>query len=1414
MSTLTSYLTQADNLRFKLLAITGNDKNKKNKIVDFLVTEDWTFMDVGKELVNLHEDLETADEKVELELVTRIKEWFIAQPNNLIMTNASILYHDLFLKMSPVGAFKYNSRNKNCVIFLEDETRLGNRLYYGQVGSDDYFDQDIRDLLMVEIDAIDDVFIKQEKATLVSLDDLDPDAIGRLFQFQQIKDVIDIDSDIRDVESRVDIVSSYVISESLEKQICEFFDNLVRPDHKANTIIGNYGSGKSHLISFLVSLISWPELSKYLHNEKIKKAVAGLSRKFYTVQFELQAVQVPLRVWFFDKIIKQLKINHHLEMPELDLAINYDDKENIQTILSVVKKHDPTAGLLVVIDEVSDFLASKQKEPMKADIQFLRVVGQVCMDSDQDIMFIGSMQEDIFSSPKFKNVSAEFSRAAERFTPIIIHREDVQKVISSRIVPKTNEQKHLLESKMAPFAEKIELVSSHMDHFIELFPLTPFLINTFNELPYFEKRGVIQFATSEIKYLMNKKFPYFITFEKIYDILENSPDKKNLEEIASIAKVMEVLRQKISLIEPKYQEDALKVCKALAVYSLWPRYETGTTPKELADHLMLLPANKLLSTEDHISIVVKKIRDATDLQYIKAVKDKNTGKEYFKFETSAPIDLEEKIAQKVVSVSDDEVEEAYFHQLSSLLELDPLEGQIDVFHDMCEWKSVNAFRLGCIFFCKKHSSFKKIPDKDYSIVFLSPYIEQCSHTFSSLELTIKIPLLDARHVEQIKEIVAIKSLINSNFQTKLMYKKLDQRVAGYQQGATTHTGVRYRLAKLFKNESTICFNGKKENLKHHLTRSHESVPDILDDLKISIFDKPFTDRYPLHPKYAIKLFKGNILKSLSDIASDLIKGSLNEISPNTKNFLRTVDMIEKSGFPNALKSKIASQILNKIVENNTKVTDINKDLISVFCGGDYGLEREFVYLILILLTLQARIYLQATGGTTIDINNIGEKFKSLAMFETVNYARSYKKPVSYDFAQRFLYDIGLNGAGMGVEEERLTLFNDYKKRIHDLISLIKTLDDTLHGLKQKHHIYIHLDEIDQQMDDIRELDWHRFDISNPTQFAAIETYLESKNVDTQGVKLMLEKLSNIVEALQAYEGYVHSGISYCEDALELLDKNSHLLLETEKTLKLLEIKEEILLICTTTDKFLDRSQRNPLKGKIEQFKKIYIYDLYLPLHRECVGEDLEWNNLDAYLHTDTFQRLNLLQKLQCISESKLNATIAGWQDLYKYRCMNPSLDEQLEQGVKCSKCSFPDALHHDKYTKLSQELSSIDETLEKFLEQYEEKAVKEIREYRDNIQYLENAASKKIINGILSSKKMPELLDAHLIKEINQLFREIDVVELDARQDIIEKIFPDGEMITFEDFQKAFVTIAGDVRKNREESAIRIKLKMEPGIDQ
>jgi len=98
-----------------------------------------------------------------------------------------------------------------------------------------------------------------------------------------------------------------VISDSLEKQIVEFFNNLEKPNHKPNTVIGNYGSGKSHLIGFLISLVEDPALAEVLQNETIKQIAKKQSRKFFSVQFELQAGQVELKQWFFGKIRQQLK---------------------------------------------------------------------------------------------------------------------------------------------------------------------------------------------------------------------------------------------------------------------------------------------------------------------------------------------------------------------------------------------------------------------------------------------------------------------------------------------------------------------------------------------------------------------------------------------------------------------------------------------------------------------------------------------------------------------------------------------------------------------------------------------------------------------------------------------------------------------------------------------------------------------------------------------------------------------------------------------------------------------------------------------------------------------------------------------------------------------------------------------------
>jgi hypothetical protein len=1396
---LNTLLVQADSLRFKLLGLVGNDVGKKNKIVEYLGDDGWKLIDVESELLPIRAELDASGDERIFEIGTRVKEWFNTQPDKLILTNASILYHEMFVKISPVGAFKYNSRNKNCVLFMEDEERLGKRIYHGKMGTDDYYDQEINDIIIANLDDIKDDFTKpiRKREIITDKSKLPADAIGHLFDFQQIKDVVDIDADLDESDKRADVVASYVISESLENQIVEFFNNLENPKHKANTVIGNYGSGKSHLIAFLISLVEDPNLADSLKNEPIKRAVKKLKRKFFSVQFELQAGQVGLKQWFYGKIKQQLKAKYNIDIPVCDPQKDYDDKDNIKDILSIIKKEDPSIGLLVVIDEISDFLSSKQQQEMKADLQFLRVIGQVCQD--QDLMFVGSMQEDVFTSNKFKNVASELGRIGERFQNIIIHKEDIKKVIANRIVAKNQEQRHNLEQKLIPYAEKIDHVSSNVDEYVDLFPLTPFLLELFSDLPYFEKRGVIQFAMSEIKYLLAENFPYFITFEKVYDILENNPNKKNLEEIYDITKVMAILGQKINLLDSKFQEDALKVVKGLAVYSLWDRRDKGATAQELANNLMLLPQKKLFSAADNISLIIKKIRDVTDGEYIKTSKDESTGLEYFRFVTKAGVDPDQKISQKAASVSDSQVEFELMMQLADILELENVDGQSDVFKDECEWTSTKSFRTGYVVFVKNNSTFSKLTKRDYAVVIQSPFVKDFKESFADNQLTIKLQLNKHENVELLKEIVAIKELRDSNFQKSLMSKKLQDRINGYTMGATTVTGLKYRLAKLLTNTTDCHLNGNLVSIKTHLGRERKSIPEIIDVLKTSVFDELFNKSYPQHPIYSIQLSATNILSSLNSIVADIIKGNFNNLSRATVLFLQNLDLLDSQEYPSVSGSKITAKILDVLKANAKKVTDIEKEIVQPLCSSSYGLEPQIVHFHLVLLTVLGKTYLQAKGGDKIDINNINEKIKNIAAFETIAYAR-IQEDYSYDFAARLLNALNLNGNKITLEKERLTSFKEYKEKIASIMSAVKSLEGMINDLANRQTLHLEIDQIKKEFSVIESINWQELNINNHTQFSNVEAL----NLDLSKITLVLLELKNITDAIAEYQDTVHEAIQYMNSAVELLEDTAWLVTDHDKFNTLKDYQSDVGLLCLDFPKFKDRSLRNPIKGKIQQFVKSYVYDFYYPAHEKYVGKKVDWSSLNSYPSNTLYKKLVLLNNITCISETAFRQMVLSWTDLEQFKCSCHDLTDTLNNHVRCQKCFFPKK--NTNYNEKLAVLNKMDQDIEDLYNSYEKTIVKEVRSYRDNIQYLSEEAEKRIVQGIIDTKTLPSEINQRTVTVVNKLFKEIDVVEVEQSQ-IIDTLFPSQEMTTLEELRKRFYALEADLKKDKQETEVRIKLK-------
>lgn len=1398
-----NYMEQANSLRFKLLAIVGKNQEKKEKIINYLKNIGWSLIDVGKELSNLIKQIEEikenkdSNEDSEDVITKKVKEWFNEKPNKVILINANVLYHKIFTKISPIGAFKYRTRNKNTIIFLENEQLIGNRLSIGKLGDEEYTDQDILDIVIININEIKDEFeIKDNSRINIDINNLPEGAIGHYFNYKQIKDVIDIDFDLAKDESKKEIVESYIISKSLENQIVDFFDDLEKPNHKAVKIIGNYGSGKSHMIAFLISLIGNTELSQYVKNERVKQAINKINRKYKIVQFELMPGDIELSDWFYREIRKQIKDKYNIEIPDFDTKnkdINH--KDNFKEILNKVKTNNPKDGLVIVIDEVSDFLSQKASYSINRDFQFLRVVAQFCQANDMSL--VTSMQEDIYSSSKFKDIAASAGRIDARFQNIYIHKEDVNKVISERIVSKTKEQKQKLEKKLEIFSEKIEDVSNKIDEYVNLFPLTPFLLELFSQLPYFEKRGVIQFAQNNIKYILDKEFPYFITFDEIYNILERDPNRRNIEEIYKTIEAVNIVKDKVShLIEDRYKKDALKIIKGLAVYSIWSKKDKIRI-KDLAEKLMIISDN--FDPKSQASIIIKKIRETTDNNYIKIEQNKEDGDDYAKFEVNMGVDPNEKIESKVSTIGDDEVEEELFNQIAKTLELDKNKyvNNPFVFDDECCWQSKCSYRKGYIILYRRGTYINELEKRDYSVNIISPYYKGEIEKKTDTQINIRVNVGDIENILYLKTIKAIRLLIHSKIMKNTMENKLIDILEGGKKGKVNIPGIKQRITNWFLKYTEYDIDSEQFIIRKVLRREPSNLQELLDNLKKEKLDSFFNNKYINHPNYPSIFTSETLINELNKLIKNIIKGEINNFTASERGILEALSLLEKIGDRDEFvwrESDIALNIVSIIKKNKNKVTDI-QEIYDILTIKPYGLEKELINFLLVYLTFLGIIYLQQKGGYKLDIGNINT-FGSLAQFEVISYAK-IEENLSYDFAKRLLNVFGLNGAKIEKEKTRNEAFREYIKKLEDITDKINKIDDCIGNLERYYKIFLNIEQVKEEIKKIKEIDWEKLKIENPRKFNSISEFDTKLNE----IKKAIDKKEIIYEAINIYKEEVHYNIEYMEKAIEILDKYEFLSTDIHKK-KLVDIYEDTIKITEDWERFSEKSERNPLEGKFKSFKKVYI-DIYYTKHEEMVGGKVEWDELNVE-ENEIYKKLKMLNKLKT-SSSEFSKKIDEWNSIKGYKCKTLNYDS-LEKHHICPNCNFPN-FEYKEYKKIIEEIKNIPNTLENILEKDKKNTVKDIIMYKDNLDIVKiGENNKNIIKKIIETKEFPENFTENLISDINSLFREIEIIEI-SKEELINKFFEKNETLSIKDLKEAFVNFEKELRKNKNEDDIRIRLK-------
>lgn len=133
---------------------------------------------------------------------------------------------------------------------------------------------------------------------------------GSLIQFDPIESVVQL-RDADKLGAAHQLVSSYVISNEMAERLTQLvipqlqFDQPV--DNKGLLVVGNYGTGKSHLMSVVSSLAADASLLEGLKNDGVRDAAAQIAGRFKVIRTEIGATTMSLR----DIMVAELE--EHLE---------------------------------------------------------------------------------------------------------------------------------------------------------------------------------------------------------------------------------------------------------------------------------------------------------------------------------------------------------------------------------------------------------------------------------------------------------------------------------------------------------------------------------------------------------------------------------------------------------------------------------------------------------------------------------------------------------------------------------------------------------------------------------------------------------------------------------------------------------------------------------------------------------------------------------------------------------------------------------------------------------------------------------------------------------------------------------------------------------------------------------------------
>jgi len=698
-----------------------------------------------------------------------------------------------------------------------------------------------------------------------------------LIQFEPIVDVKVLTQANAMDHARED-VRTFVVSDpmrlALEKLLVPQMRFDQPGDHKGLMVVGTYGTGKTHLMSMISGVAQHADLLDLVANSEVRMAMVPIAGKFKVIRGEIGSTQMSLR----DIVCVQL------EEGLKELGVTYKFKPADQTpsnkpllaeMMQAFEAVYPAHGLLMVLDELLDYLRTRRDLQLTLDLAFLRELGEICKETR--FRFMTGVQESLFDNPRFANVSAELIRVRDRYEQLRISREDVSFVVQERLLKKTVTQRDQIEAHLRPFTPAFEGMAEHLGEFVGLFPVHPAYLRTFERITLVEKRKVLSTLSSAMEALLDTELPIdqpgLICYDSYRRDLDADHVNRTIPEVREVLDKVGVLRARIekALSTKEYVPTALRIVDGLGAHRLTTgdiHAPIGATVDELRDDLCLLPTGIPERDAMFIRVTVESIIDeiirAVSGQFI--TQNPDNGQVYL--DVRKDIDYDQKIEERAEPLDEHKLDEAYFAALEEVLEQRdaPYVSGYRIWAYELPWADKNVTRAGYLFFGAPNERSTAQPPRDFYVYFLQPY-DPPSFTDERKpdEVFFRLDHPDEDFRRALLRYAGANALAAESTEAH-------RKVYEDKRGAARDDMVTW-LKKNMATAIMVTHQGIAKPLGEWLPGvgggPRRSVKEQVDTIAAEAIKSHFYARYPGYPKFAVNVTRSNI--------SETVKQAINQI---------------------------------------------------------------------------------------------------------------------------------------------------------------------------------------------------------------------------------------------------------------------------------------------------------------------------------------------------------------------------------------------------------------------------------------------------------------------------------------------------------------------------------------------------------